>query len=145
MATLTPVSKIPYPVGTDRVADGDNAMRAIAMAVDGLNWTALTPNAGFSGQLWYARRSNMVSVALNLSLSAGVAANVAICNLPNNAAAEGPPSGALLIYSGQGGGVLRTVYLNAASGGAVIYTGEAWTAAQPFWGTLNYPALYPQV
>jgi hypothetical protein len=33
MAT-TPNLKIPYPVGTDRVADGDNAMQAIAERVE---------------------------------------------------------------------------------------------------------------
>lgn len=30
MGGITPNLKIPYPVGTDRVADGDNAMQAIA-------------------------------------------------------------------------------------------------------------------
>lgn len=34
MAGTTPVLKLPYPTGTDRVADGDNAIQALAQRVE---------------------------------------------------------------------------------------------------------------
>lgn len=36
MGSTTPKYGIPYPLGTDRVADGDNAMQAIAQKVEDL-------------------------------------------------------------------------------------------------------------
>ena len=43
----TPISNLPYPEGTDRVMDGDNAIKALATALDGQTnggpWTAMSP------------------------------------------------------------------------------------------------------
>jgi hypothetical protein len=36
MGGTTPVSGLPYPVGTDPARDGDNAIRALAEGVDGM-------------------------------------------------------------------------------------------------------------
>lgn len=47
MATTT--NGLPYPVGTDRVMDGDDAIKALAEALDP-PWTALTMQSGFSAQ-----------------------------------------------------------------------------------------------
>jgi hypothetical protein len=35
MGSTTPIYAFPYPVGTDRVMDGDNAIEALARAVEG--------------------------------------------------------------------------------------------------------------
>jgi hypothetical protein len=50
MGSQTPVFKVPYPVGSDRVMDGDNAMQAIADRVEALAnpaWKALPVAAGW--------------------------------------------------------------------------------------------------
>lgn len=48
MGSITPIYGFPYPVGTDRVMDGDNAIEALARAVEGsikAGTAALTTNA----------------------------------------------------------------------------------------------------
>src|SRR5262245_10664278 len=67
MGSQTATFKIPYPLGTDRVMDGDNAMQAIAEKVDALlgPWQTFAPvwNAvSFSTTfMWrYARVGNTV-------------------------------------------------------------------------------------
>jgi hypothetical protein len=53
MPSQTPKLAIPYPVGTDRVMDGDNAMQSIAEKVDAIFGTArsanLTKSIGVTG------------------------------------------------------------------------------------------------
>lgn len=45
----TTANGLPYPVGTDRVADGDDAIRALAEALDPA-WVVLGLNATFSAR-----------------------------------------------------------------------------------------------
>lgn len=42
MPATTPTNKLPYPIGTDLLADGDNAIQALATALDGTPWAAVS-------------------------------------------------------------------------------------------------------
>jgi hypothetical protein len=51
MPSSTPKLAIPYPIGTDLLADGDNAIQALAERVEALlspTWTALPFGSGWS-------------------------------------------------------------------------------------------------
>lgn len=140
MPATTPISKLPYPLGTDLLSDGDNAIQALAVGLDGSNLAALTPVPPFSGQLWWARRANIVFVVLNLAASGAWAANQAISTGMPLAARPLDPGLSLWLFTGQGGGAIRTVYVTAAGN---LMTGEAGST-NPFWGTFCYPAANPQ-
>jgi hypothetical protein len=140
MPATTPVSKIPYPVGTDRVADGDNAMQAIAMALDGLAWVTLALSAGWTGSIYWARRSNVCFILSNASKSSAITNGELIATLPANGFPS-IPAGGILLLVGQGAGVLRTMTLDAA--GALKAGENASTAMSP-WGHWAYPAANPQ-
>lgn len=90
---------LPYPVGTDRVMDGDNAMQALAEAVDSKALLSgdsgnLTPAAaGFTASAAITglggivrRRNGVVSVNLTFTLvsalSAGDVANTLVATIP---------------------------------------------------------------
>src|SRR5262245_7444184 len=54
MGSTTPVLALPYPVGTDRVMDGDNAIQALAEAVEaklGFKAGAFTGTTDATGNL----------------------------------------------------------------------------------------------
>jgi len=136
----TPISKLPYPLGTDLIADGDDAIHALATGLDGSNWATLAALSPFNGIIQWARRANAVFVILNLGSTAGWAANaVIVSGMPMAARIQDPGTG-LALFTGQGGGALRTVYVTAAG---EIKTGEA-AAGSPFWGAFSYPAANPQ-
>lgn len=67
----TTAGGLPYPVGTDRVVDGDNAIRALAEALDprvtDTGWIAVTAfQNGFSGvggSVYYRYRNGMVALS----------------------------------------------------------------------------------
>jgi len=141
MPSTTPVSKLPYPLGTDLLADGDNAIANLATALDGSAWAALTPVAPFSGQLWWARRSNVVFVNLNLGSTAGTSNGQLITTLPSMGYPSIPAGGAILLFAGQAGGLIRTVYVEVTG---AIKAGEGWANTNPFWGTFSFPAANPQ-
>jgi hypothetical protein len=44
----TPRLGIPYPIGTDRVSDGDNAIQGVAVFLDGTAWTLPALGAGWT-------------------------------------------------------------------------------------------------
>lgn len=72
MAT-TPVLGIPYPIGTDRVTDGDNVMQAIAEFLD-TKWafgscSQMDTGPGVNGTMWYAQCSQ-VGVAGGVTVNA---------------------------------------------------------------------------
>jgi len=48
MGGVTPWLGIPYPIGTDRVSDGDNAIRALAEFAEGTEWVAPALLNGFT-------------------------------------------------------------------------------------------------
>lgn len=141
MANYTPNSHLPYPIGTDRVMDGDDVIRALATALDGSNWATVNTAAPFGGNCYWARRSNMVTVALNLSASASWTGNQLIATLPAAARPLDPGPNLILLFIGQGGGVLRTVLVDVSG---QILAGEGGPAGTPFWGTFTYPAGFPQ-
>lgn len=73
MGSQTPIFAIPYPVGTDRVMDGDDAMAAIATSVENLiklpdrvtAYSAATPNT-VTSTTW-ANLPTRISCSLTLA------------------------------------------------------------------------------
>lgn len=53
MPATTPTNGLPYPLGTDRVMDGDDAIKALAEALDP-PWTALPLGANMSARAGFA-------------------------------------------------------------------------------------------
>lgn len=81
MATTPPPWSLPYPVGTDRVADGDNAMQAISERVAALlaesiiKPPASAPCAvspGWSGAADVYFRSGWVALTYDVTLPSGL-------------------------------------------------------------------------
>jgi hypothetical protein len=62
MPATTPLG-VPYPVGTDRVADGDNAIQSVAEWLDrSITWGACTVGAsgpGVGGTMWFSTCSSI--------------------------------------------------------------------------------------
>lgn len=76
---------IPYPIGTDRVMDGDNAMEAIARAVDPSVASTTTTgalSAGVTGRCNAYRRGRSVFVVFDLTTASGTGAGFALATLP---------------------------------------------------------------
>jgi hypothetical protein len=90
MGGTTPKYGLPYPTGTDRVADGDNAMQALAEKIDdtlaptGTAGTIVpTPGAGWgTGGCRVQRFGPFVVMLLDATNNAGWAANALIGTLP---------------------------------------------------------------
>lgn len=87
MAGTTPLYALPYPTGTDRVMDGDNAMEALARAVENmrrlLGYGMATANqAGISSEADLTGLSATVSVAAGRIIK--VSAHVWICSTVAN-------------------------------------------------------------
>lgn len=93
MSATTPTWLIPYPTGTDRVADGDNAMQALAERVDtlftaevGQSYKAvyLTVNTGigWTGAAFGARSGGLVMISFVCYKSGWVGTEAFITNIP---------------------------------------------------------------
>ena len=86
MGGITPVWAIPYPTGTDRVADGDNAMEALAAKVDALLgakvYTGVAMGAGWTGAVAFIVRSGWVHVRLAGQNPTGWPNNAIVATLP---------------------------------------------------------------
>lgn len=67
---------LPYPVGTDRVMDGDNAMQALAEAVDAHLYGGGSAPAGAPG-LWQDATGTVVCTDASLAAQAGSSVGVA--------------------------------------------------------------------
>lgn len=146
----TTTNGLPYPVGTDRVMDGDNAMQSLAEAVDTKallsgdtgNVSAVSAGftlaAGFTGLAGTVRRRNgVVSVnitfTITAALSAGDVANVPCVNIPAGwtplirAGLTSASTGSLIEYSAETNGVIQltattvAVAAGAASGAAGLW------------------------
>jgi hypothetical protein len=88
MGSTTPVFAFPYPVGTDRVTDGDNAIQALAEkmeAVKGVK-TALVAGGGTAGQdadgICVYRLPGQCLLRMFLNNVGAIGANVVIATLP---------------------------------------------------------------
>ena len=88
MGGTTPISALPYPTGTDRVADGDNAIQALATALDEAAASSagagIVPGASVTigaGGVW--RRGKLGVFSMDTwQTSAQLAALATICTLP---------------------------------------------------------------
>jgi len=150
MGSQTAKLAIPYPVGTDRVMDGDNAMQAIADKLDALlagtaswpgvvgDWVSIAYNPATctAGQLQYLRRGGVTYVEFQLTGGPG-----------------GVPSGQGLLASAlpvgfrpavsclrlcQGAGVLRGV---AMTTGGMLNADFGGTASAAFYGGFCFPNI----
>jgi len=87
MAGTTPILGFPYPTGTDRVADGDNAIQSLAQAVEtnliGAN-AAVTPgpNITVGSSAVYRRGRVGLLVVTNLTTGAVITGGATILTLP---------------------------------------------------------------
>jgi hypothetical protein len=143
---------LPYPVGTDRIMDGDNAMQALAEAVDAktlastgaitLAAAGFSAAAGFTGMAGaVVKRGGFVGMSLTAlvstnALTAGDMGNVVCLNLP---AAYQPlvPAPVTSGASGPGlwGHVINLTVILSASGtgvaaGQSISLVAVWMTAQ---------------
>jgi len=87
MGGTTPKALLPYPTGTDRVADGDNAIQALATALDSTAYATSAPvTAGpnvVAGAGGAFRRGLMVVLALEgWTTSAALVPAATLCTLP---------------------------------------------------------------
>jgi hypothetical protein len=88
MPSTTP-NGLPYPIGTDRVMDGDDAIKSLATAVDvgvltQTGPTALVANGVSSGAVTWQYRGGIVFVVTTCIFTTPIAANAAF-NLVNTA------------------------------------------------------------
>lgn len=141
MATATPApNSIPYPIGTDRVMDGDNAMQAIAERVTTRlgAWQAYTPtftNMGASGvnaaftrtadQVFVTIRFTLVSIAAGHLISLPVLAHPDIGFAPMGRV-SGLRQGARIFY-----GDAVAVSNNTTFAFVDPTSGNAWAPATP--------------
>lgn len=70
MGSTTPVLKLPYPVGTDRVMDGDNAMQALAERIE-----ARLPYGHLGSAV---KVGNSAGISTTLTDVAGLSVNVTV-------------------------------------------------------------------
>lgn len=143
---------LPFPVGTDRVMDGDDAIQALAEAVDTAlmdDTGILTPAAaGFvkSSTLWddlagsCRRKSGWVTVAFSITihsdLDAGDVANQAAVNvppgwrMPSGLAAHlstgATGAGAFWYHSGAGGTISLSALANNVLAEATLTMTGQW-------------------
>ena len=75
MGSTTPHG-LPYPVGTDRIMDGDNAIQALAEAVDTALWSGAAPGAPAPG-IWAAATGTVVCNATSLAAQPGTSVQAA--------------------------------------------------------------------
>ena len=125
--TTTPLA-FPYPTGTDRVMDGDNAMQALAEKID--DYLAGASNA-FPGGV-ARRRGGTVHVELNHIVGGTTAAGGVLAVLP---AGYFPAANGYFYGINFTTGAPAPVYVLATGN---IVAGAAYTAGHQLVGTFSY-------
>lgn len=140
--TTTPVA-LPYPTGTDRVADGDNAIQALAEAVDNyfvgvesviLYSSGVVDNAGDPSRLFQRGRS--VHLYFNLMLNVAAGAGTVLCAVPD----VYRPASDWRFFAWEpnaGGAAIRAMTMLRASGN--IYCEAALASGSILAGSVSYP------
>src|SRR5262245_21823500 len=80
MGSTTPTNGLPYPVGTDRVMDGDDAIAALALALDP-PWVALPLGANMSARAGFAVPGCRLVGTRKVELRGGVQKTTAFANV----------------------------------------------------------------
>jgi hypothetical protein len=116
MAT-TPTLAIPYPIGTDRVTDGDNAIQALAEFMD-TKWafgacTQADTGPGQNGSMWFSQCGS-------LGVAGGTVVNTNGIVVPRKGFYELHAQG---VFSYQAGQVSGTANLFIGDGSAVWAVG----------------------
>jgi hypothetical protein len=137
--TTSPLA-FPYPTGTDRVADGDNAIQALAEAIDdnivGANTAILLqPNViAWDGGSMASRRGRTVHIRLGFQIQTTFASTQRLLTVP---AAYCPAVRCrFLLWNNTAGGVLP-FYVDPDGGLAA--TPALTTANWQFMGSASYP------
>lgn len=146
MPANTPKLALPYPLGTDLLADGDNAIQNLALALEALlngdtnpypvaTWLALSYDSSttVAGNIYYTRRAGWVAVELAIAVGAGGAAGGAPLSLP---IPVGYRPSRQILRQVQGAGVLRGVSMNTDG---IIRVDFGGTANAGFYGGFIYP------
>jgi len=115
--TLTLGLRLPYPDGNELVRDGDNAIAALAQAVEAaLNppWTAIALNATFTARAGHHVPSYRVFLDGTVELRGGIdkSSNIASTNTPFTLATEARPIAIVAVPFG----VSRAAVTNSAVG-----------------------------
>lgn len=139
MSSTTP-GGLPYPLGTDRLMDGDDAIRALALAIDtrlgtDSGWITLPNASGITGTAQLCVRNGWVFINLHVygTIVAGATVLVAAGGIPaayrSTGDYEGPGRVAASVFGHTQ--VQATGQINSISPIATT----AWTAS------LSYPIL----
>jgi hypothetical protein len=139
MAGVTVPLGFPYPTGTDRVADGDNAMQAMAEAIDNylapLTGVIITPPA-LNGWNVAATKLFRMGIMAFLSLDgakAGWPAGESLCQLP---VGYRPTTNTFQPAVVGATGAIQTVYVNNAG---FLVSVQAQAAGGSLYCTMCWP------
>jgi hypothetical protein len=153
MGGTTPISNLPYPLGTDRVMDGDDAIKALATALDPFGISARGavsfPLWNYSGTGFQAMGSGVADAGfpcVNCAVTAtGVRVNIAgvyavTAAVSYNAGTVGTV-GRRSASVGVNGGVSvlqNTIAWASNAGGGMVAAGVLFLAANDVVGTQRY-------
>jgi hypothetical protein len=139
MPAETPIFRIPYPTGTDRVADGDNSMQAIAERIEAIQHpgTTVAPTSILSGLIVQNsgayRRGGFCCLWLNLGApAAGVGVNTGLVTVP---VGYRPPHDVFGVVNV--GANFATIIVAAA--GHIACTSMAIPPSGGLYGVITYP------
>jgi hypothetical protein len=141
MGSTTTSLALPYPVGTDRVMDGDNAMQALAERLDAViagTTGIISPGAGLTilsdNRVW--RRATMCGFPIKWSVTAPFAAAASVGSVP--AGFRPPVDWSIVCYQGPSQVATLTVRANGN-----IHTEAALASGLGLYGHAVYPMAAP--
>lgn len=137
---------MPYPVGTDRVADGDNAIQALAEKVDAQlsrnmgapvagAYTTIAPASGWAGNGGYLLlRSGWVEIRLDVTRASWAANTPILAAIASNL---WPKYTVYVAMFGRGSGAPATVTMNTA--GVLTAGASNGSETQGLVGNISWP------
>lgn len=142
MPASTPKYAFPYPLGTDFIADGDDAIKALAERVEavlGPAWIPLPFGAGWSSlggayqSADYCKVAGFLYVRGNVQATAG--ATNTVCTLPTG-------------YRPPGAQLVSVVYWNGSGVASSQFTVNSTGQISTSWGAAsghNFPIITPPI
>lgn len=82
MPANTPNIGLPYPLGTDRAMDGDDAIHSLATKLDGSQAACPGPVEVSNNQTVVVLRSGIVVISINFTVSMALGAGMLVFNVP---------------------------------------------------------------
>lgn len=140
MGSQTTPLRYPYPTGGDRVMDGDNAIQALAEALNNDNagaTYALTLSGSLTGSATIYRRGSLAVINFNMTVAVALTNGQNLANIP---AGVRPIEGTVFVHGYYAAGPYGPVPLHITSGGtfavqtaaivgAIIRGSAAWAVA----------------